>query len=116
MVTNRTSIVEHGAKLAEIVLNGDPLSAEATNLAVRLARACATGGSYKKKYEDPVERVLYRHLNLYRNKLKKAVTDYDRVIWRDKLRAQERKIAEYKEGQIVTSHVETPVELDLDGL
>lgn len=116
MVANRASIIDIGQKVAQLVLDGKADTVEANTLATRLLRLCVTGGSYKKRYDDPVERVLMRHLNLYRNKLKNAVTDVDRLIWRDKLRAQEKKVAAYKAGEPVSSHVETSVELDLDGL
>jgi hypothetical protein len=117
VVANRMSIIEVSSRLADMVLSGHGATSDATALAVRVQRACREGGTYKKKYETHEERVLMRHLNLYRNKMLKANNETDRGYWRHHFKMQEEKVAKFRAGGLVSSHVPAdPVELDLDGL
>lgn len=105
MVANRASIIKIGTQLAELVIEGGGNLPAAKEQARRLLAVCRQGGTYQKQYTDPQERVLNRHLNLYRNKLAAAKTDAERFRWKGKVVEQEAKLnAFYKEG------------LDLDGL
>lgn len=105
MVAKRDSIAKVGNRLAELVISGGANSVEAVDIAMNLQKLCGDVGRYEKRYETPEERVLYRHLNLYRNKLAKAHTESERLRWRSKLVAQEEKIQAHKAAN-----------LDLDGL
>lgn len=104
MVANRMSIIAHGKLLAELVIEGGGTLPQAKDRARKLLAACNEGGTYQKKYDDPQERVLNRHLNLYRNKLAAAKTDAERFRWKGKIVEQEAKLKAFK------------ADLDLDGL
>lgn len=108
MVQQRDSISKVGLTLAQLVLSGGGTGGKATELAAKLEALCTGKGRYEKRYNSPEERVLHRHLNLYRNKLAKAKTDADRERWRTKLSEQRAKIARFEAG--------APADLDLDGL
>jgi hypothetical protein len=108
MVANRESILKVGKTLAELVIEGGGATPTAVRMAEQLYGLCKDGGSYTKRYEDHEERVLMRHLNLYRNKLARAKTDAERSVWRTKFDAQEAKVRAYKSGG--------EQDLDLDGL
>ena len=105
MVANREGIGKVGARLAQLVISGGADSVEAIDLAVKLNRMCEKVGAYDKQYESHEERILMRHLNLYRNKLAKAETEPQRLRWKAKLIEQEQKVAAFKSA-----------DLDLDGL
>lgn len=105
MVANREGISKVGKDLAELVIMGGAETAAAVRLARRLVALCEKVGAYDKQYETHEERVLMRHLNLYRNKLAKAETEPQRLRWRAKLIEQEQKVAAFKSA-----------DLDLDGL
>lgn len=104
MVANRESIIKVGTALAELVIEGGGSLPSAKQQARRLLALCQTGGTYRKKYDDPEERVLNRHLNLYRNKLAAAKTDAEKFRWKGKIAEQEAKLRQFHG------------ELDLDGL
>lgn len=105
MVAKRDSIISLARPLCDLVINDGGNSAEAMSLALKLQRLVSSGGVYTKRYKDHEERVLNRHLNLYRNKLAKARTDAERLRWRTKVEEQEAKLAAYRGD-----------DLDLDGL
>lgn len=107
MVAQRESIAKLGIPLAEMVISGGANTKEAVQLAIKLQRLCATVGTYTKQYETHEERVLHRHLNLYKNKLAKARTDTERARWIGKIAEQEEKIRLSRSGTD---------DLDLDGL
>lgn len=104
MVANRDSIAKVGIPLAEMVISGGANTKEAVDLAVKLLRFCQTVGTYTKQYATHEDRILHRHLNLYKNKLAKARTDAERARWTGKVAEQEEKIRLAK------------TDLDLDGL
>lgn len=104
MVANRQSIAKVGKTLAELVIEGGGDTPTAKRLAEQLAELCDSVGVYRKRYETHEERVMHRHLNLYRNKLRKAKTDAERDRWQRKVTEQEARIAAFSQP------------LDLDGL
>lgn len=110
MVTQRQSIVQVGNALADHVLNGGETT-EGIRLASKLKELCEGRGRYVKKYEDPEERILMRHLSLYKNKLAYAKSDAEKTRWREKLRDQRAKIADYH-----AQKAGGRTGLDLDGL
>lgn len=105
MVANRDSITKIGIPLCELIIAGEGASSRATELAVRLQAMMARTTTYHKQYDTHEERVLNRHLNLYRNKLKAAKSDRERTHWQEKIAEQRRKLAAFK-----------GTALDLDGL
>ena len=107
MVANRDSLAKVGLPLCRLIHEGYGGSAEVMELAKRLKSMLLRSGTYRKKYTDPTERVLHRHLNLYRNKKAKAKTDVERERWAEKIAEQQEKISQWKANQL---------NLDLDGL
>lgn len=105
MVANRDSIGKVATPLCKLIIEGNGGSAEAMELAKRLKRLIDRSTTFHKQYDNHEERVLMRHLNLYKNKLAKAKTDRERQHWTTKLNEQRAKITAWK-GQ----------DLDLDGL
>lgn len=117
MVTNRESIVSHANALADMVLDGHGATAMATRKAQQIKSFTKTAGTYKRQYTDPEERVLHRHLNLYRNKLAKAQSDAEKARWQGKVHEQQIKIKAYEDGGgLVTMADMRKSNLDLDGL
>ncbi|WLJ71098.1 hypothetical protein [Sphingomonas phage Carli] len=108
MVANRESIAKVGKTLAELVIEGGGTLPKAMELARKLESLCEKVGTYQKRYDDPAERVLMRHLNLYRNKLAAAKTEPERLRWRAKLIEQEAKVSAFRSVP--------DQDLDLDGL
>lgn len=123
MVKNRDSIRSLGEALSDLVISGGANTARAVEIANKLNRLCREGGAYQKRYEDAEERILMRHLNLYKNKRNKAVTNVERARWQGKIIEQEAKIAAFRSGrdadddmdETALPHIETD-DLDLDGL
>lgn len=111
MVAKRDSIIRIARQLCDEVLESGMSSAKEIDLAQKLKRLCDNRGRYQKKYEDPEERVLMRHLSLYKNKLAYSKQDKAKERWRKKLREQEEKIADWRAQK---SGGRTG--LDLDGL
>ena len=110
VVKERESLLSAASALAKHVLSGGNTE-EGIALAVEVEKLCEGRGVYVRKYDDPVERVLMRHLNLYKNKLAKARTDADKTKWREKLREQNSKIEQWK-----YENSGGRIGLDLDGL
>lgn len=104
MAAQRDSINKAAIDLCDLLDEGGAITPSHLEAAKRLRKLAEAGGSYKKKYDSPEERVLNRHLNLYRNKLKSAKSDAEKKRWRDKITEQQAKIATFRG------------ELDLDGL
>lgn len=104
MVEQRQSIVKVGKELSDLVLVGGGNSSAARALAAKLAELCLGKGVYRKQHETHEDRVMHRHLNLYKNKLSKATSPYDVARWTEKVAEQERLMAS-RDGT-----------LDLDGL
>lgn len=104
MVKERESLTRVGSALAQEVINGRGGGTKAFDLAMRLEKLCAGRGRYEKRYETHEERVLHRHLNLYKNKMAKARTDEDKLHWHSKVILKQREIDALK------------VEHDLEGL
>lgn len=111
MVMNRDSIIAKGRLLAELVLEGGSILPQHMAMARRLLEACSKGGTYHRQYDDPEQRVMMRHLNLYKNKMAAAKTESEKTRWKAKVLAQEDKIADWK-GELIGG-VDG---LDLDGL
>lgn len=107
MVANRDSITKIAMPMIDLIEEGDGGSAKVMELAARLRKMLARSGTYHKQYASNEERVLNRHLNLYRNKLAAAKNDRERQRWTEKLGEQRRKVAAYEASQR---------SLDLDGL
>lgn len=110
MTRNRLSINRVARELSELVLEGGAILPAHKTLAESLLKLAGGGGVYRKKYESEEERVLNRHLNLYRNKHAAAKTAGERAHWWAKIVAQEEKIDEWQATR-PTARV-----LDLDGL
>ncbi len=110
MVKHRESISRLGQRLSELVIEGGADTGTGRRLAEQLLALCKQGGVYRKQYGSHEERVLHRHLNLYRNKLEKAKTEPERLRWKAKVIEQEAKIRAHARGDGVTD------DLDLDGL
>lgn len=108
MVKNRDSIVKVGVELSDMVISGDGGTTLALDLAIKLRTMCRRVNAEGPQYSSHEERVLYRHLNLYKNKLKNAQTDAARAHWKKKIREQENRIERWKETG--------SNDLDLDGL
>ncbi len=104
MVAQRDSIAKVGKDLAELVIADGGNTPTAKRLAEKLMGFCAKVGTYTKQYETHEDRILHRHLNLYKNKLVKATTDAERARWIGKVAEQEEKIRLAQ------------TDLDLDGL
>lgn len=107
MAAQRDSINKAAKALCELVFEGGEILPAHIEAAKRLEALAGSGGSYSKRYETHEERVLHRHLNLYRNKLETATTQAQRLHWASKIAEQQDKIAEFKGGGS---------DLDLDGL
>lgn len=93
MVEQRTSIIAASKVLAELVLEGGSITSAHKQAATRLLGLCKGKGVYERQYQSHEERVLYRHLNLYKNKLAKAVTPAEKNRWTAKVEEQEAKIS-----------------------
>lgn len=104
MVANRTSILNAARALADLVIEGGTITSQHKQLAAKVLSITDNSGAYVKRYATHEERVLMRHLNLYKNKLEAASTTAERERWSRKVAEQESKIAAFKG------------ELDLDGL
>lgn len=121
MAAQRDSVNKAGKALCELVFEGGTITPAHIEAANRLMRFVEAGGSYSKQYDSHEERVLNRHLNLYRNKLSKAVTSAQRLHWQSKIAEQEAKIRKHKvwakgiAAPVAESQIETD-DLDLDGL
>lgn len=111
MVANRDSIAKIGLPLCDLIIEGRGGDAKVMELAGRLRTMLARSGTYRKQYEDHEERVLHRHLNLFKNKLRDAKTDRERIHWSAKVSIQRQKIAAYE-----ASRSGAVPDLDLDGL
>ncbi len=108
MVANRASIIKVGLQLAELIIENGGTTGRAKALAHQLRVQCSIGGTYQKRYDTHEERVMYRHLNLYKNKLAAAVTAQEKARWKAKLAGQEALIKAHEANKSET--------LDLDGL
>lgn len=104
MVANRTSILNAARSLADLVIEGGTITNQHKQLAAKVLSITDASGAYVKRYETHEERVLMRHLNLYKNKLAAAKTDAERARWSAKVAEQEAKLRAFHG------------ELDLDGL
>lgn len=112
MVMSRDSIVKVGRPLCAMIMNGEGASTRALEMAMKLDGMLARSGTYRRRYDDPEERVLHRHLNLYRNKAKAAKTASERGRWEGKVEEQLAKIAAFEADRDMTASAD----LDLDGL
>lgn len=116
MVAQRESIAKVGKSLSELVIEGGGTTPTAIRLAEKLQALCANVGTYQKRYDDPAERVLMRHLNLYKNKLEKAKTEPERLRWKAKVIEQEAKIRAWRSDDDGHYSGVPDQDLDLDGL
>ena len=104
MVANRTSILNAARALADLVIEGGTITHQHKQLAAKVLAITDKSGAYIRQYETHEERVLMRHLNLYKNKLEAANTKLDKEHWVAKVAEQEVKVALFHSA------------LDLDGL
>lgn len=111
MVAERESLVKAALRLVELIEEGGSILPAHRQMADRLKKLCNSRGAYTKQYEDHEERVLMRHLNLYKNKLAKARSDTDKRTWEIKVLSQMGKISAWRAGR----DGQNP-DLDLDGL
>lgn len=109
MAAQRDSINKAAKALCDLVFEGGEILPGHVEAANRVMRLVESGGTYTKRFDSHEERVLNRHLNLYRNKLSKAVTSAQRLHWQTKIAEQEAKIRRHK-------IYGTDTDLDLDGL
>jgi hypothetical protein len=93
MVEQRASIISASLALAELVNEGGTITSIHRKAAERVIGLCRGKGVYRKKYDTHEERVLHRHLNMYKNKLAKATSAADRNHWKAKIVDQEALIA-----------------------
>lgn len=111
MAAQRESINKAAKVVCELVFEGGSITPALHEAAQRLLRLADAGGTYRKQYENHDERVLNRHLNLYRNKAEAATTASVRLHWQSKVAEQEEKLRRFKREQAGGR-----VGLDLDGL
>ena len=104
MVAQRDSINRAAKALCELVFEGGEITSIHQGSARRLMKLVEAGGAYQKKYDTHEERVLNRHLSLYRNKRDAAKTDIERERWNGRIREQQAKLRAFRG------------DLDLDGL
>ena len=104
MARERESINKAAIALCDLLDEGGAITTAHLDAAKRLRKLAEAGGTYKRRYDNNEERVLHRHLNLYRNKLRDAKTDGEKLRWRGKIADQQAKIAAFTGT------------LDLDGL
>lgn len=112
MASQRDSINKAAIALCDLINEGGLITESHRRLADRLRGLAGRGGTYQKQYRDHAERVLHRHLNLYKNKLSKAATDVERAHWQGKIAVQEAKLKAHYRG-VSQSGTDG---LDLDGL
>lgn len=103
MARDRESINKAAITLCDLLDEGGMITPAHLEAAKRLRKLAEAGGTYKKQYATNEERVLNRHLNLYRNKLRDAKTDTEKARWIGKIAEQKAKIEAF-------------AGLDLDGL
>ena len=119
MAAQRDSINKAAIALCELIYEGGNILPAHVEAANRLMKFATVGGTYQKQYATHEERVLNRHLNLYRNKLEKATTPSQRLHWNGKIAEQEQKLKQHAR-YVRTGKIETLLEpvpdLDLDGL
>jgi len=104
MAAKRDSVNKAAIALCELVFEGGNILPAHVEAAKRLMKLATVGGTYRKQYDTHEERVLNRHLNLYKNKLETAATKAQRLHWQSKIAEQEMKLRQFRG------------ELDLDGL
>lgn len=103
MAKDRQSINKAATELCDLLDEGGTITLIHRQAADRLRKLAEAGGTYRRKYETNEERVLHRHLNLYRNRLRDAKTESEKLRWQSKIVEQKSKIEAFNG-------------LDLDGL